>query len=153
MGCPALQAGRSGASSADWARRLAATAGSLKGTLPPTTPYHRALTMINLTSKGGGCQTGRGARYFQYKLALGFAVQRSSISPGEHSSRPRLSLYAFVRRPSRFNHARRSEMQPLIPVHRAALAHHMTTRRQPLPAQGQPIATAQLRIRQDSASP
>ena len=59
MGCPALQAGRSGASSTDWARRLSATAGSLKGTLPPTTPYHRALTMINLTSKGGGCQTGR----------------------------------------------------------------------------------------------
>ena len=56
MGCPALQAGRSGASSTDWARRLAATAGSLKGTLPPTAPHHRALTMINLTSKDGGCQ-------------------------------------------------------------------------------------------------
>ena len=44
-------------------------------------------------------------------------------------------------------------MQPLVPVHRAALAHHMTPRRQPLPIHPQPIAAIQLRIRQARAQP
>ena len=50
--------------------------------------------------------------YSQHKLALGFAVQPSSASASEHSSRARLFVYPFVLRPSRFSRVRHSECNP-----------------------------------------